>query len=153
MFSDISNKIDIVFLSKDLGIDLGTANTVVCARGEGIIISEPSVVAVYTGTNRVYVNGQGESIGEVARRMEDQTPPPISVIRPPAAPLSRPCVSSQAGPGRGLAFPWRAGSPTSCSTAQSATGSSGARAASGTGIRITKHPNLQLAGLVPIDAA
>lgn len=39
--------------SKDLGIDLGTANTLVCARGEGIILSEPSVVAVYAGTNRV----------------------------------------------------------------------------------------------------
>jgi len=34
------------FLSLDMGIDLGTANTLVCVRGEGIIISEPSVVAV-----------------------------------------------------------------------------------------------------------
>jgi rod shape-determining protein MreB len=68
------------FFSKDLGIDLGTANTLVCARGEGIIISEPSVVAVYRGTNRVVDNG--EAIGERAWRMLDRAPPSIQAIRP-----------------------------------------------------------------------
>jgi rod shape-determining protein MreB len=68
------------FFSKDLGIDLGTANTLICARGEGIIISEPSVVAVYQGTNRVVDNGQ--AIGERAWRMLDRAPPSIQAIRP-----------------------------------------------------------------------
>ena len=46
------------WLSKDLGIDLGTANTLVCARGEGIVLSEPSVVAVRKGTNKVCIDGE-----------------------------------------------------------------------------------------------
>ena len=41
------------FFSNDMGIDLGTANTLVCLVGEGIVLSEPSVVAVRRGTNRV----------------------------------------------------------------------------------------------------
>ena len=67
-------------LSKDLGIDLGTANTLVCARGEGIIISEPSVVAVFQGTNRIAENGF--AIGERAWRMLGKSPPSIQAIRP-----------------------------------------------------------------------
>ena len=67
-------------LSKDLGIDLGTANTLVCARGEGIIISEPSVVAVHQGSSRVAENG--EAIGERAWRMLGKAPPSIQAIRP-----------------------------------------------------------------------
>ena len=39
--------------SVDMGIDLGTCNTLVCVRGEGIVLNEPSVVAVRKGTNRV----------------------------------------------------------------------------------------------------
>ena len=39
--------------SKDMGIDLGTCNTLVCIKGEGIVLNEPSVVAVKKGTNRV----------------------------------------------------------------------------------------------------
>lgn len=76
--------LDAIFgmFSKDLGIDLGTANTVVCSRGEGIIISEPSVVAVHKGTHRVVSNGHGESVGERARQMLGKTPGSISVIRP-----------------------------------------------------------------------
>ncbi|MCK6474766.1 MAG: rod shape-determining protein [Planctomycetes bacterium] len=68
--------------SKDLGIDLGTANTLVCARGEGIILSEPSVVAVYAGTNRVVSNGKGEAVGEYAKQMLGKAPASIQVIRP-----------------------------------------------------------------------
>ena len=66
--------------SKDLGIDLGTANTVVCARGEGIIISEPSVVAVRIGTNQVWMDG--EAVGERARQMLGKTPGSIQAVRP-----------------------------------------------------------------------
>jgi len=69
-------------MSKDLGIDLGTANTLVCARGEGIILSEPSVVAVKKGTNKVYmVNGE-LAVGEKAKQMLGRTPGSIEAIRP-----------------------------------------------------------------------
>ena len=43
--------------SIDMGIDLGTANTLVCIPNEGIIIQEPSVVAVKKGTNEVLLDG------------------------------------------------------------------------------------------------
>ncbi|MEL7484695.1 MAG: rod shape-determining protein, partial [Planctomycetota bacterium] len=39
------------YLSLDLGIDLGTCNTLVAVRGQGIVLNEPSVVAVHKGTN------------------------------------------------------------------------------------------------------
>jgi len=68
-------------LSKDLGIDLGTANTIVCARGEGIILSEPSVVAVRKGTNRVWMD-DGPVVGERAKQMIGRTPGSIEAIRP-----------------------------------------------------------------------
>ncbi|MFB0986221.1 MAG: rod shape-determining protein, partial [Phycisphaerales bacterium] len=45
------------WFSVDMGIDLGTCNTLVCVRGEGIVLNEPSVVAVRKGTNRVINNG------------------------------------------------------------------------------------------------
>ena len=67
-------------ISKDLGIDLGTANTLVCARGEGIILSEPSVVAVKKGTNQVLMDG--EAVGERAKQMLGRTPGSIEAIRP-----------------------------------------------------------------------
>jgi rod shape-determining protein MreB len=46
------------WFSKDMGIDLGTCNTLVCARHEGIVLNEPSVVAVRKGTNIVLNNGE-----------------------------------------------------------------------------------------------
>ena len=49
--------------SNDLAIDLGTANTLVFARGKGIIVREPSIVAVNTATNRV------EAVGTDAKEM------------------------------------------------------------------------------------
>src|SRR4030066_374150 len=45
--------------SKDLGIDLGTCNTLVYVKGEGIVLTEPSVVAVRKGTNKVLLDGKG----------------------------------------------------------------------------------------------
>lgn len=62
--------------SNDLGIDLGTANTLVCARGRGVIIQEPSVVAINTR------NGQVLAVGNDARAMIGKTPPHIQVSRP-----------------------------------------------------------------------
>lgn len=63
-------------LSKDMGIDLGTANTLVYIKGKGIVIREPSVVAIQTETNRVL------AVGEEAKRMIGRTPGNIVAIRP-----------------------------------------------------------------------
>lgn len=68
------------WFSKDMGIDLGTCNTLVCIRNEGIVLNEPSVVAVRKGTNTVLNNG--EAVGLVAKEMLGKTPGSISAIRP-----------------------------------------------------------------------
>lgn len=62
--------------SKDIGIDLGTANTLVYVRGRGIVINEPSVVALNKKT------GQVLAIGEEARKMVGRTPAHIVATRP-----------------------------------------------------------------------
>jgi len=62
--------------SPDLAIDLGTANTLVYVRGKGILINEPSVVAVNTKTGRVV------AVGKEAREMIGRTPSHIKAIRP-----------------------------------------------------------------------
>ncbi len=66
--------------SVDMGIDLGTCNTLVSVRGQGIVLNEPSVVAVKKGTNQVLKNG--EAVGWVAKEMLGKTPGTISAIRP-----------------------------------------------------------------------
>lgn len=66
--------------SLDMGIDLGTCNTLVCIKGEGIVLNEPSVVAVKKGTNRVLQNGN--AVGLVAKEMIGKTPGSITAIRP-----------------------------------------------------------------------
>ena len=66
--------------SMDMGIDLGTCSTLVCVRDKGIVLDEPSVVAVRKGTNIVLNNG--EAVGLVARDMLGKTPGSISAIRP-----------------------------------------------------------------------
>jgi rod shape-determining protein MreB len=68
------------WFSKDMGIDLGTCNTLVCVRGEGIVLNEPSVVAVRKGTNIVL--NDGEAVGLVAKEMLGKTPGSITAIRP-----------------------------------------------------------------------
>jgi rod shape-determining protein MreB len=67
-------------LSVDMGIDLGTANTLVCVRGQGIVLNEPSVVAVRKGTNEVLMNGM--AVGHAAKDMLGKTPTGIEAIRP-----------------------------------------------------------------------
>src|SRR3954466_4395372 len=62
--------------SNDIGIDLGTANTLVYVKDHGIVLREPSVVAVAAGTNRVL------SVGDEAKRMLGRTPGNIVAIRP-----------------------------------------------------------------------
>ncbi|MCH7849141.1 MAG: rod shape-determining protein [Planctomycetes bacterium] len=68
------------WFSVDMGIDLGTCNTLVCVRGEGIVLNEPSVVAVKKGTSRVLNNGN--AVGWSAKEMLGKTPGSISAIRP-----------------------------------------------------------------------
>lgn len=63
-------------VSQDIGIDLGTANTLVYVRGRGIVISEPSVVAINKKTKEIL------AIGEEAKRMVGRTPAHIVAIRP-----------------------------------------------------------------------
>lgn len=63
-------------LSNDIGIDLGTANTLVYVRGRGIVINEPSVVAVDTRTGKVV------AIGGEAKEMIGREPPDLKAIRP-----------------------------------------------------------------------
>ena len=63
-----------------MGIDLGTCNTLVCVRGEGIVLNEPSVVAVRKGSNKVLQNGN--AVGWVAKEMLGKTPGSITAIRP-----------------------------------------------------------------------
>ena len=68
------------WFSVDMGIDLGTCNTLVCVRGEGIVLNEPSVVAVRKGTNRVI--NSGTAVGWAAKDMLGKTPGSISAVRP-----------------------------------------------------------------------
>jgi rod shape-determining protein MreB len=62
--------------STDLGIDLGTANTLVYVKGQGIVLSEPSVVAINKNTNKV------RAVGNEAKNMIGRTPGNIVAIRP-----------------------------------------------------------------------
>lgn len=62
--------------TRDLGIDLGTANTLVFAKGQGIVVREPSVVAIRTDTKTI------EAVGEAAKMMIGRTPGTIKALRP-----------------------------------------------------------------------
>ena len=66
--------------SVDMGIDLGTANTLVCMRGRGIVLDEPSVVAVRKGSNDVLLDGA--AVGSAALEYLGRTPPGFHAIRP-----------------------------------------------------------------------
>ena len=63
-------------VANDIGIDLGTANTLVYVKDHGIVLREPSVVAVKSGTNEVV------AVGDDAKRMLGRTPGGITAIRP-----------------------------------------------------------------------
>src|SRR3989338_8665558 len=64
------------FFSKDLAVDLGTANTVVFVKGKGIVLREPSVVAIHNETKEIL------AIGSEAKQMLGRTPGNIVAIRP-----------------------------------------------------------------------
>ena len=64
------------FLSQDIAIDLGTANTLVMVRGRGVVIDEPSIVAIDRISKKIL------AIGEDAQRMVGRTPANIVAVRP-----------------------------------------------------------------------
>ncbi len=66
----------LTFLGRDMAVDLGTANTLVYVRGRGIVLNEPSVVALNTN------NGQIVAVGVEAKRMIGRTPGHIVAVRP-----------------------------------------------------------------------
>ncbi|MGN6161116.1 MAG: rod shape-determining protein, partial [Marmoricola sp.] len=63
-------------IGRDMAVDLGTANTLVYLRGKGIMLDEPSVVAVHS------VTGEVLAVGHEAKRMIGRTPEGITAIRP-----------------------------------------------------------------------
>ncbi|MFH1755166.1 MAG: rod shape-determining protein [Candidatus Latescibacterota bacterium] len=71
MFARLSN-----FLSNDVAIDLGTANTLVFVKGSGIVLDEPSVVAIDQATRKIY------AVGKEAKAMLGKTPQHIVAVRP-----------------------------------------------------------------------
>src|SRR6201991_3621932 len=64
------------FLGRDMAVDLGTANTLVYVRGRGIVLDEPSIVAMNTRDGRLL------AVGTEAKRMLGRTPGHIEAIRP-----------------------------------------------------------------------
>jgi rod shape-determining protein MreB len=73
---NVRSVLNLSFLSNDLAIDLGTANTLVYAKNKGIVVSEPSIVAVNKVTGKV------EAVGRDAKEMLGRTPGNIVAIRP-----------------------------------------------------------------------
>ena len=64
------------FLSSDIGIDLGTANCLVYVKDKGVVLNEPSVVAISERSKEVL------AVGEEAKRMLGRTPGNIKAVRP-----------------------------------------------------------------------
>ena len=65
-----------MFIAKDIGIDLGTASVLVYVKGKGIVINEPSAVAIETNTGKMI------KVGRAAQAMLGRTPANIMAIRP-----------------------------------------------------------------------
>ena len=61
---------------KDIGIDLGTANSLIYLKNKGIVVNEPSVAAMNAKTNHIL------AVGDEAKKMLGRVPPHISVVRP-----------------------------------------------------------------------
>ncbi len=75
MFKNYLNKFWGAF-SEDLGIDLGTSNTLICVKKKGIVLNSPSVAAINNKTKELY------AVGDKAKNMIGKTPPHIDAIRP-----------------------------------------------------------------------
>jgi rod shape-determining protein MreB len=73
---NVRSLLNLSFLSSDLAIDLGTANTLIYVRGHGVVLNEPSVVAINAN------DGRPVAVGMEAKRMMGRTPNHIKAIRP-----------------------------------------------------------------------
>lgn len=73
---ELAGRRNLLMFSKDIGIDLGTANVLIYVKGKGIVLNEPSVVAIDKNTKKVL------AVGEEARQMVGRTPGNIVAIRP-----------------------------------------------------------------------
>ena len=62
--------------AKDIGIDLGTANVLIYIKGQGIVLNEPSIVAIDSDTKKIL------AVGSQAREMLGRTPGKVQAIRP-----------------------------------------------------------------------
>ena len=82
-------------LGRDIAIDLGTANTLIYVRGQGIVLNEPSVVAIDMR------DGRPVAVGWEAKRMLGRTPEGVIAVRPLTPPV----------PVRTVAIAWRASFP------------------------------------------
>jgi rod shape-determining protein MreB and related proteins len=67
-------------IAPDLALDLGTANTLIALRGRGVVLNEPSVVALHKGTRRIL--GRGAAVGKLARQMLGRAPDSIQTLCP-----------------------------------------------------------------------
>jgi rod shape-determining protein MreB len=68
------------YFRSDLAVDLGTANTLIGVVGEGLVLDEPSIVAVEQRTGRILAGGC--AVGHLAKQMQGRTPDSIAVVRP-----------------------------------------------------------------------
>lgn len=68
------------WLCPDLGIDLGTVNTLITVRGKGVVVNEPSVVALEKKSQQIL--GRGAAVGKLARQMVGRTPGSIEAVKP-----------------------------------------------------------------------
>ena len=68
------------WICPDVGIDLGTVNTRITLRGEGVVLDEPTVLALEKSTRRIF--GRGAAIGKLARQMVGRTPDSIIAVHP-----------------------------------------------------------------------
>ena len=75
-YNETDERGNIDMVSTDIGIDLGTANIVMAVNGKGVVLNEPSVIAVNKRTNKIL------AVGKKAYRMVGKSPEYISVIRP-----------------------------------------------------------------------
>jgi rod shape-determining protein MreB len=73
------------FIGRDIGVDLGTANTLVYVRGRGIVLNEPSVVAINTNTGGVL------AVGAEAKKMIGRTPAHVVAVTSPSRAWSSAC--------------------------------------------------------------
>ena len=98
-------------LIMEIGIDLGTANILVYQRGKGIVVREPSVVAIDTTTKKI------KAVGEEARMMLGRTPESIETMIPDCFSARRACAASSRSRSVSVKVPMQSPSTKTCEVA------------------------------------